>query len=208
MYFRYNGMIVSKKALHALSLREIELSMEEGRKHCEFPCFVMEEVFAEVTRKLKGYSNEAWLQEAVRWFRILSMRKLVLYDGVLDVLAGLKNNGKKIYLLTNGQKTFIEMEMKSLGIYHYFDGIAISSVARVSKPDPLFYSYLSEKYDVDLSSALMIGNDTQTDMEVVRRIGIDSCYLHTASSPALNDVDGKWRIGDGDLRKIPGWRQQ
>lgn len=206
LYFRYNGMSVSKKALQALVLSEIKLHIKEGRKQYEFPDFVMEEVLADVVRKLKGNANEAWLQEAVRWFRILSMRKLALYDGAIDVLAGLKNKGKSIYLLSNGQKTFIDMELKSLGICDYFDGIAISSVARVCKPDPLFYAYLSGKHQADLSSALMIGNDPRTDMEGARRAGIDGCYLHTETSPANMAVDSKWRICDGDLRKIPGWR--
>ncbi|WP_231637348.1 MULTISPECIES: HAD family hydrolase [Bacillales] len=206
LYFRYNGMTVSKKALQALILSEVEQHMAEGRKFCEFPDFVMEDVLADVVRKLKGNATEAWLQEAVRWFRILSMRKLALYDGTIDVLTGLKNKGKSIYLLSNGQKTFIEMELNSLGIYDYFDGIAISSVARVSKPDPLFYSYLCERHHIDLSTALMIGNDPRTDMEGARLVGIDGCYLHTETSPANMAVESKWRICDGDLRKIPGWR--
>ncbi|WP_238404217.1 HAD family hydrolase [Paenibacillus paridis] len=207
LYFRYNGMNVSGQALQALTLCHMEQHLEAGRRRCEYPDYVIEDVFADVVRKLKGRANTAWLQETVRWFRILSMRKLMLYEGAIEVLTGLRHRGKKIYLLSNGQKTFIEMELKSLGIDHCFDGIAISSVAGISKPDPLFYAYLCGKYQVNLSAALMIGNDPRTDMEGARRAGIDGCYLRTSASPAhLLETRSKWLIEDGDLRKIPGWQ--
>lgn len=206
VYFRYNGLDVTGQALHKSVQQQIEVQIEDGRKHCEYPDFVMEEVFGAVAKELKGEPEHAWLHEAVRWFRILSMRKLALYDGVMNILKGLKANGKKIYLLSNGQKTFIEMELKTLRIYNLFDGVAISSEARISKPDPLFYSYLSETYKADLSSALMVGNDPRTDMEGARRVGIDGCYIHTESSPDKLEVDSAIQIWDGDHRKIPGWR--
>lgn len=92
-----------------------------------------------------------------------------------------------------------------LGIIHLFDGIAISSEAGVSKPDPLFYQYLVEKYGADLSSAIMIGNDPRTDIEGALKVGIDSCYIRTESSPSGIEVRSNYSILDADLRKIPGW---
>ncbi|MFC4099156.1 HAD family hydrolase [Paenibacillus xanthanilyticus] len=92
-----------------------------------------------------------------------------------------------------------------LGIRDLFDGIAISSEAGVSKPDPLLYRYLEEQYGADLSSALMIGNDPRTDLEGASRIGIDACYIHSASSPANMPIRCKHQIWDGDLRRIAGF---
>ncbi|MNI79783.1 Pyrimidine 5'-nucleotidase YjjG [compost metagenome] len=144
-----------------------------------------------------------WLDETVRWFRILSMRHLALYVGVREQLEKLKKQGKSVFLLSNGQKTFVEAELRALGIYEWFDGIAISSEAGISKPDPLFYKYLENKYHADLSSALMIGNDPRTDMEGAQRIGIDGCYIHSNSSPEGFAVNSKYQIWDGDFYKIP-----
>lgn len=88
-------------------------------------------------------------------------------------------------MLSNGQKTFIEAELTMLNILPLFDGIAISSEAGVSKPDPLFFRYLVEHYGADLRSAIMIGNDPRTDIAGALTIGIDSCYIRTASSPPI-----------------------
>jgi putative hydrolase of the HAD superfamily len=152
-----------------------------------------------------GNPAQAWLHETVRWLRTLSMNHISLYDGAAEILHTLRSRGKKVYLLSNGQRTFIEAELTMLGILHLFHGVAISSEAGVAKPDPLFYRYLTDTYGADLSSAVMIGNDPRTDIAGAEAVGIDSCYIHTASSPEDIPVKSTVQIWDGDLRKIPGW---
>ncbi|WP_339318406.1 HAD family hydrolase [Paenibacillus sp. FSL R10-2734] len=205
LHFGYQGLSVSGEELQERFLQERDLQLEEAARSCEYPDFVMEEVFRSVARQLGGEPDQAWLYETVRWLRTLSMIQISLYDGVTDILQTLRERGKKVFLLSNGQKTFIEAELTMLGIIHLFDGIAISSEAGVSKPDPLFYQYLVEKYGADLSSAIMIGNDPRTDIEGALKVGIDSCYIRTESSPSGIEVRSNYSILDADLRKIPGW---
>ncbi|MEK4513262.1 HAD family hydrolase [Paenibacillus anaericanus] len=204
-HFRYYGMDTTGEDLCRRVAQEIEVQMKAAAQHCEFPDFVMQNVFAAIVRDLNGEPNEDWLDETVHWLRILSMRHLSLYDGVIEILNTLRSKGKGVYLLSNGQKTFVEAELKVLGIYDLFDGIAISSEAGISKPDPLFFDYLRTTYEVDLSSAIMIGNDPRTDMAGALRAGIDACYIHSNSSPEGLEVTSKVQIWDGNLRKIPGW---
>lgn len=206
LHFGYQGMDITGTDLQERFLLESDLQFAEAGQHCEYPDFVMEEVFRSVARQLGGEPDQAWLYETVRWLRTLSMIHISLYDGVIEILQALRDRGKKVFLLSNGQKTFIEAELRMLGILYLFDGIAISSEAGISKPDPLFYRYLVETYDADLSSAIMIGNDPRTDIEGALRIGIDSCYIHTVSSPPNMRVESTLQIWDGDLRKIPGWK--
>lgn len=205
-HFRYYGMNTTGEDLQRRFQHEVEVQMKVAAQRCEFPDFVMQNVFAVIARDLFGEPNEDWLDEIVHWLRILTMRHLSLYDGVVEILETLRSNGKGVYLLSNGQKTFVEAELKALGIYDLFDGIAISSEAGISKPDPLFFEYLTTTYQVDLSSAIMIGNDPRTDMEGARRVGIDACYIHSNSSPEGIEVTSKVQIWDGDLQKIPGWK--
>jgi putative hydrolase of the HAD superfamily len=204
-HFGYHGMNIAGAELKARFLAERDSQLAAAGRNCRFPDFVMEEVFRAVARDLGGNPGDAWLQETVRWMRTLSMIKISLYDGVIEILQRLRSDGKKVFLLSNGQKTFIEAELTMLGIHHLFDGVAISSEAGISKPDPLFYRYLTDTYGADLSSALMIGNDPRTDMAGAEAVGIDSCYIQTASSPRGVPVKSTFRIWDGSLRSIPGW---
>jgi putative hydrolase of the HAD superfamily len=207
LHFGYQGLSITGGALQERFLQERDLQLGEAARNCEYPDFVMEEVFRSVARQLGGEPDQAWLYETVRWLRTLSLVHISLYDGVAEILQTLRERGKKVFLLSNGQKTFIEAELTMLGIIHLFDGIAISSEAGVSKPDPLFYHYLVDRYGADLSSAIMIGNDPRTDIEGALKVGIDSCYIHTASSPSNSnrDVKSTHSIWDGGLRQIPGW---
>ena len=53
---------------------------------------------------------------------------------LFDLLDTLKAKGKKIFLLSNAQRSFTMNEMNMLGLTPYFDGIFISSDREVSKP--------------------------------------------------------------------------
>jgi putative hydrolase of the HAD superfamily len=205
LHFSYHGMNITGTELQERFLAERDIQLAAAAQSCEFPDFIMEEVFRVVARDLGGSPNEEWLHETVRWVRTLSMIHISLYEGVAEILQSLRAGGKKVFLLSNGQKTFVEAELTMLGILHLFDGVAISSEAGVSKPDPLFYRYLTDTYGADLSSAIMIGNDPRTDIAGAAAVGIDSCYIQTASSPRDVPVKSTVQIWDGDLRKIPGW---
>ena len=58
-------------------------------------------------------------------FRCYSTKYIKLYDGVLDLLDTLKAKGKKIYLLSNAQRSFTENELNMFDLTKYFDGICI-----------------------------------------------------------------------------------
>ncbi|WP_379130314.1 HAD family hydrolase [Paenibacillus sp. sgz500958] len=206
VHFGYQGMPITAKELRRRYLEERDTRLAEASKDYEYPDFVMEEVFQAVALSLGGEPDGQWLEETVRWLRTLSMVRISLYEGVEDILRTLREGGKKVYLLSNGQRTFIEAELRMLGILDLFDGIAISSDAGVCKPDPLFYQYLAETMKADFTSALMVGNDLSTDIAGAIRMGIDSCYIETASSPRNLKVNSTMEIMDGDHRKIPGWQ--
>ena len=108
LHFGSQGLSVSGEELQERFLQERDLQLEEAARSCEYPDFVMEEVFRSVARQLGGEPDQAWLYETVRWLRTLSMIQISLYDGVTDILQTLRERGKKVFLLSNGQKNFIE----------------------------------------------------------------------------------------------------
>ena len=147
------------------------------------------------------------LRETARRFRKASTQKLGLYDGVLDLLDSLKSAGKGIYLLSNAQSSFTLPEMDEVGIRDYFDGIVISSDERMCKPEKAFFDRLVERYGLDKKSCIMIGNDQNSDMLGAEKAGIDGLYIYQEISPkveSVDDIHAKWKIMDGDARKIKG----
>ncbi|MBQ6335757.1 MAG: HAD family hydrolase [Ruminococcus sp.] len=145
------------------------------------------------------------LRDTAHRFRTDSTLKLGLYDGVTELLDGLKKAGRRIFLLSNAQESFTIPEMDALHILPYFDGIMISSEERVCKPQKQFFEKLLARYSLNPAECLMVGNDKNSDMLGAKGVGIDGLYIHQEISPEVKDeseVTARWKIMDGDVHKI------
>ena len=163
----------------------------------------------DVFRKLYAMKNikadDELLLETAKRFRKASIVKLDLYDGVKELLDELRARRKGIYLLTNAQESFTLPELQEVGILRYFDGVLISSQERMCKPEKRFFTKLLTAYELDPRECLMIGNDSAADIQGAKDAGIDGLYIHQEISPPVDDEDAipaKWKIMDGDVRKI------
>lgn len=116
-------------------------------------------------------------------FRQFSMEKLQLFDGVIEMMDGLKEAGKKIYLLSNAQALFTRAELQMTGLTEYFDGILLSSDAGYKKPSREFYSLLATEFGAMPHESLMVGNDDLADCHGAASVGMDSLYIYTEQSP-------------------------
>ena len=134
-----------------------------------------------------GVSSEHVAQIA-KIFRLLSLEKLKLFSGVIELLEKLKREGKRVYLLSNAQALFTLPELRALGLEQYFDGIVISSDEGYKKPDARFYTIAMERYNLHPEETVMIGNDDQADCWGAARAGLDSMYIYTEQSPTRTDA--------------------
>lgn len=172
--------------------REAEMRKEmqspqsrEADTHEAFPEVEIEEIFLELFQR-KGVEADLTLAvHAGQFFRILTTEYIRLYDGAKELLAALKEAGGKIYLLSNAQRIFTEYELHTLGIASYFDDIFISSSCGVKKPDERFFCMLLDKHHIDVSKAIMIGNDMNSDICGAKQVGLSSFYIHSNISPEL-----------------------
>ena len=197
MFYGYYGAIYEPQELRQafrqlIAGREAEQKKQLNREwereadaHEAFPEIAIEQVFLELFKQ-KG--KEADLPLAVcagQFFRILTTEYIKLYDGAKELLAALKSAGGRIYLLSNAQRIFTEYELHMLGIAPYFDDIFISSSCGVKKPDVRFFRMLLEKHRIDVSKAIMIGNDMNSDIRGAKNVGLPAFYIHSNISPEL-----------------------
>lgn len=126
-------------------------------------------------------------------FRRISLIYLGLFPDTLACLDGLKRNGKKIYLLSNAQRSFTWQELELTGLVPYFDGILISSDENCMKPDPEFYNICCERYNLEKKQCVMIGNEIKSDMTGAAAAGIDGFYINRY--PVLHeDADPNYKF--------------
>ena len=161
------------------------------------PEIEIEDVFDDVFLA-KGYDlTELQIKWLCVSFRRISLIYLRLFPDTLACLEGLKRAGKKIYLLSNAQRSFTWQELELTGIEPYFDAILISSDEGCMKPDPLFYNICCERYHLDKAQSVMIGNELKSDMAGAKAAGIDGFYInrspvfHEESNPPYRYVSVK-----------------
>lgn len=169
----------------------------------DHPDFPIEYIFEELYLLKNVSPTEELIKNTSHFFRILSIDKLNLYNGVVELLEVLKLNNKKIYLLTNAQKVFTSYEINILGLTSYFDDILYSSESKVCKPNKIFYNELINKHNLNVKETIMIGNDYFCDIEPALDLGLDTLYIHSNLSPDLkNPIKSTYKILDGNFLNV------
>ena len=159
------------KAYDYLELKKEYLSI------CEVLQKEKEEIeILDVFEKLFTISRETSCEIALI-FRKLSTKYIKKYIGVDKLLTKLKENGHKIYLLSNAQNAFTIPEMKELDLIKYFDGIAISSDYGVKKPNKDFYLRAMKRFNLNAETTWMIGNDYECDIKPAQELGLKTIYI-------------------------------
>ncbi len=204
--YGYKGAHYSYKELNSEYDRLVGLEKESVRKaHPEYKVIdiKIEKVFKKLFTQKGVKAAKAQVMFIAEAFRCYSTKYIKLYDGVIDLLDTLKLKDKKIYLLSNAQRSFTENELNMLGLTEYFDGICISSDEECSKPDFNYYKILFDRYGLKKSESIMIGNDYLSDIGGAADFGIDSLYIHQSISPDIKgELRSTYTVMDGDVYKI------
>ena len=197
-YFGFYGAHYTAAELKAAFQQELKnREAKEGQSYECFPDIPFEQVMESLFRAKGVAENAAALGiHAAQLFRICSLDYVNLYPGVLDALQTLRDQGCRLWLLSNAQRIFTEYELRHLGLGEQLDGTYISSDYRCRKPDVRFYNALIEEQKLDKAKCLMIGNDLETDIAGAKAAGLATFYMHTNLTPP----DQR----EADPEKIPG----
>ncbi|MDE7105756.1 MAG: HAD family hydrolase [Anaeroplasmataceae bacterium] len=131
-------------------------------------------------------------KQAIRFacdFRKYSTKYIRLYPQAKVLLKNLKKRGYGLYVLSNAQNAFTVPELKRLGIYKCFDGIAISSDYGVKKPNEAFFLNAIKEFDLSISSVMMIGNDYECDIMPAQRLGLKTIFIQSNLTPKHDSKD-------------------
>lgn len=202
LFYSFKGALYTSNELKDSYEKLVKANLS-SITNTKYPDFPLENIFSKLyIDKGINPSNEL-ITDTAHLFRILSIKYIKLYDGVIELLKLLQSKGKKIYLLSNAQRVFTLYEMRLLGIEQYFDDILFSADYKVCKPDKNFYEILINKHNLDIKSSIMIGNDYICDIEGASNVGLHSLYMHSNLSPEIKTaLKSKYTIMNVDIEKI------
>lgn len=116
----------------------------------------------------------------VAWaFRQASTSHIQLFDGAKEVVQALKDDGKRVVLVSNAQAAYTRPEIEMFGLDTLFDNIVLLSDEGVRKPSGELFRHALIRENIDANQALMVGNDENSDIFGAVKAGIDAVYLHT-----------------------------
>lgn len=185
MYFGYFGANYSGDDLHdAFTAAMRKREAQAGQSYECFPDIPFEQVMTELFRA-KGVDQEADRLgiNAAQLFRICSTEYIRLYPGVKEALTFLRQQGFRLWLLSNAQHVFTAYELRLLELDNLFDKVYLSSDYGCRKPDSRFFQALLQEQHLDPSRCLMIGNDRDTDIQGAANAGLATLYMHTDLTP-------------------------
>lgn len=205
LFYGYQGAVYTSEAL-AASFRRL-LSAQDAAAGQSYECYPelpIEEIFAALFREKQVEEDLAGKADAAaQLYRALCTDYIRLYPGVREALAALRQDGHRLWLLSNAQHAFTARELELLELTPCFDAVYLSSDYRCRKPDARFFHALLKDRGLAPADCLMIGNDASTDIAGASAAGLDALYLHTNLSPAdAPEHPARYNLRESDWHRI------
>ncbi len=199
--FHFYGVNLLPQQIKTLFFEGCAKNLAKGKKRFTNPEIDVVSVFYDILAT-QNKASKSLAKQLAQAFRVASYRKIQLFDGVLQTLETLKNSGKKLYILSNAQACFTTPELKRFGLTKYFRGIALSSNYKVAKPDKEFFEAFLEKYKLNKSACIYVGNDLNSDICGANAVGMDCIWLNTGRLHNDTNHTPTHTIDNGDFTKI------
>ena len=165
------GLGITNSVMYALN--KFQIKVDDRRSLYKFIGPPLKESF----KDFYGFTDEESSRAIVyyrEYFADKGIFENVLYDGMAELLAQIKDSGRKVVLATSKPEEFAVRILRHFQIDQYFDYIAGSNMdeTRVRKAEVITYA-LDSCEITDLSSVVMVG-DRKHDILGAKEVGLNS----------------------------------
>lgn len=154
-----------------------QIMQEYHKSHFSLSVFDLVDIFAnkllltDITLLKKFY--DIWAYASLQY-------SVELIPYVKEGLATLKENGKKIALISNTSMTpglVLRFILKEKGIYHLFDDFVFSDEFGFMKPEKSIFHRVLDRFSIPANKAYFIGDHEFYDKVGSTSVGIDYLYM-------------------------------
>lgn len=124
------------------------------------------------------------LREKANWFIHSGKKMVVERPRVWEMMRRLKENGFRLYLLSNYSEELFTVHTADLPFWEYVDGAVISCQIHEIKPNPPIYEYLLQKYALRAEDCLFF-DDRPENTEAARKLGMEAVTVAEGSEEFL-----------------------
>jgi beta-phosphoglucomutase-like phosphatase (HAD superfamily) len=174
--FDFDGTIIDSTSFwfHASSLylkyKNIDVDFDIDKDVTWFYC---EENFKRILSFYKLYDennnllNPKNMKEDVLKFIDTTYPKLPYKEGIIDIIKYLKNNNKKIIILSSSPKRIIDLSLKEHNCLSLFDDVISLDDLKLNKHDGTGYKYILNKYNLNLDKIIYFEDTYEAIIEAV-----------------------------------------
>lgn len=102
-----------------------------------------------------------------------------LIDGAFEFCKKLKNEGYKLYIITNGVAHTQANRLNKSGLSAFFDDVFVSETVGSQKPLPEFFNHVFSVLDEkDKSKILVVGDSLGSDIQGANNVGLDCVWFN------------------------------
>ena len=188
----YQGIFMHRREVRDEYYQIMDVQRKTSQEN--YPEFNVVELFREfLSRRLSargviGPDKLKWLPLFLaEAYRGISLNRLQLYPGVLDVLNDLRPR-YKLAAISDAQSAWCLPEMRAVGIDGYFDPIIVSGDFGYRKPDPRLFTAALTGLRVAPENVLFVGNDMFRDVYAGKQCGLKTVFF--SSNQGSKQVQG------------------
>lgn len=121
--------------------------------------------------------------KAQREYNDLIANGFQIFPGAKALLERLVDRGLTLLVGTNGVQDAQLNRIKGAGIAPLFDHVFISEAVGFAKPDPHFFSAITERYPLTKTNAVMVGDSLVSDIAGAQAAGLPSVWFNPHQAP-------------------------
>ena len=122
--------------------------------------------------KLHGIDDVEFARQYCEHYIDLCPRQTATFPNTHEVLAELKDSGKRLHIITNGFSEVQHRKMTHCGIIDFFDVVICSDQVGYNKPDVKIFQIALEQAKVKAPHTLMIGDHPEIDVLGANQVGM------------------------------------
>lgn len=122
--------------------------------------------------------DEAMAKELSAKFLAILPTKKILFPHTKEILDYLRGKNYILHLITNGFENTQWSKLKNSGLAEYFTHVITSEGSNSLKPQKEIFDYALDKAKASLSESIMIGDNTEVDIQGAINAGMDSIFVN------------------------------
>lgn len=129
------------------------------------------------------------------------MPEITLYDGVVDLILGLKSKGTKVGIITDGRVSGQKRKLQALGLDKLIDDIIITDElggTQFRKPCDIAFRIMQRRWGIPFEQMVYVGDNAEKDFQAPKQLGMRSVRVQNKEGlyqKNATDIDVIQEIG-------------